>query len=381
MYVSRASTALARDAAAELVAAVALHRKGREPCTHRHGADMVEVDRRDPLHDRVCGCQCHPLVVIGEEQRELVAAEPEGLAALAESRADLREDAVARRMPVAVVDLLEVVDVDEAERQRPRLLLRTQQLALEALVELTVIAEPGQRIREREAHRPQRAVRGALVQRDCEQRPDERHRQDRRTLPQDDEHQRRRRHERERHDGRADVRPHQLEVRLAAAERDRGGDQDDVDDIVGCGREHDSRYHCTDALAVDGSDQQTCGEGDESENCNVERDPLERSVLGELDDGCRREQKQSTGGPTEEHDRGNGEHEREREHAAAGLRVDRHGEALRERRSRGERGEADQRATAVCRGREGVTGRDEDTEARQTDRENEGVKPAGRDRL
>jgi hypothetical protein len=35
----------------------------------------------------------------------------------------------------------------------------------------------------------------------------------------------------------------------------------------------------------------------------------------------------------------------------------------------------------VGRGREGVTGRDEDTEARQTDRENEGVKPAGRDRL
>ena len=71
-------------------------------------------------------------------------------------------------MPVAVVDPLEVVDVDEAERQRPCLLLRTQQLALEPLVELAVIAEPGQRIREREAHCPQRSVRRALVQRDCE---------------------------------------------------------------------------------------------------------------------------------------------------------------------------------------------------------------------
>ena len=177
------------------------------------------------------------------------------------------------------------------------------------------------------------------------------------------------------------MRPHQLEVRLAAAERDRSRDQHDVDDIVGSGREHDSRYDRTDALAVDGSDQQTCGEGDESENCDIERDPLQRSVLRELDDGCRREEKQCAGGPAEEHDRGNGEHEREREHAAAGLGVDRHGEAFGERRSRGERGEADQRATAVCCGREGVTGRDEDTEARQTDRENEGVKPAGRDRL
>jgi len=152
----------------ELVTAVALHGEGREPRTDRHGADVVEVDRRDPLHDRIRGCQCHPLVVFGEEQRELVAAESEGLAALAEPRTDLREDAVPRRMPVAVVDPLEVVDVDEAERQRPRLLLRAQQLALEPLVELAVIAEPGQRIREGEPHRPQRSVRRALVQRDCE---------------------------------------------------------------------------------------------------------------------------------------------------------------------------------------------------------------------
>ena len=55
-------------------------------------------------------------------------------------------------MPVAIVDLLEVVDVDEAERQRPRLLLGPQQFALEPLVEVTVIAEPGQRIGQRQPH-------------------------------------------------------------------------------------------------------------------------------------------------------------------------------------------------------------------------------------
>jgi hypothetical protein len=55
---------------------------------------------------------------------------------------------------VAVVDLLEVVDVHEAERQGPRLFLRAQQFALQPLVEVTVIAEPGQRIREREPHGP-----------------------------------------------------------------------------------------------------------------------------------------------------------------------------------------------------------------------------------
>ena len=136
----------------QLVAAVALHREGREPRADRHGADVIEVDGRDPLDDRVRSCERHTLVVIDEQERELVAAEPEGLAALTQPRADLRKDAVARRVPVAVVDLLEVVDVDEAERQRPRLLFGAQQLTLEPLVEVTVIAEPGQRIGERQPH-------------------------------------------------------------------------------------------------------------------------------------------------------------------------------------------------------------------------------------
>ena len=54
----------------------------------------------------------------GQEKRELVSSEPEGLAALAEARGDLREHAIADRMAEAVVDLLEVVDVEEAEGER-----------------------------------------------------------------------------------------------------------------------------------------------------------------------------------------------------------------------------------------------------------------------
>ena len=57
-------------------------------------------------------------------------------------------------MSKPVVDLLEVVDVHEAERQRRRVLLRRLQLALEPLVEVTMIAEPRERIRQRETHRP-----------------------------------------------------------------------------------------------------------------------------------------------------------------------------------------------------------------------------------
>ena len=60
---------------------------------------------------------CLGLVVLGQEQGELVAAEAEGLAVLAERGREPREDAVAGRMAEEVVDALEVVDVDEAEAE------------------------------------------------------------------------------------------------------------------------------------------------------------------------------------------------------------------------------------------------------------------------
>ena len=177
------------------------------------------------------------------------------------------------------------------------------------------------------------------------------------------------------------MRAHQLQIRLAAAERDRRGDQDDVDDVVGGGCKHDPRDHGADALAVNRSDQRTCRESDECEHRDVEGDSLQRSMLGELDDGRGREQKESAGRPTEQDDRGNREDECQREHTSAGLRVDRHREAFRESRGRGEGGEADQRAPAVRCRREDVPGRDQDTEASQTDWKDESGKPAGCDRL
>ena len=78
---------------------------------------------------------------------------------------------------------------------------------------------------------------------------------------------------------------HQVEIGLAAAERDRGRDQDDVDDVVGGGCEHDARDHGADGLAVDGSNQRAGGESDKSEDGDVERDALEGPVLGELNNG------------------------------------------------------------------------------------------------
>ena len=65
---------------------------------------------------RLGGGHGRALVQARKQQRELVTAEPERLAALAQPPGDLRQDAVAGRMAEAVVDPLEVVDVDQAER-------------------------------------------------------------------------------------------------------------------------------------------------------------------------------------------------------------------------------------------------------------------------
>ena len=73
----------------QLVPPAALHREGRQPGADRHGADVIEVDCRDPFNDRVRSSEGHTLVVVDEQERELVAAEPEGFPALTQSRTDL----------------------------------------------------------------------------------------------------------------------------------------------------------------------------------------------------------------------------------------------------------------------------------------------------
>ena len=141
----------------QLVSTVTLHRERRETRADGDLTDVVEVDGRDPLDDRLRRGQRRRLVMVGEQQRELVSSEAERLSALTEPRRDLREHAVPRRVSEAVVDPLEVVDVHQAERQRACLLFGVQQLALQSLVEVAVVAEAGEGIREREPHRAERA--------------------------------------------------------------------------------------------------------------------------------------------------------------------------------------------------------------------------------
>ena len=73
---------------------------------------------------------------------------------------------------MTVVHLLEVVDVEQAEGQREASSCALSR-SLEPLVEVAVIAEPGQRVGQRKAHGLERAVHRALVERDGDKRADE----------------------------------------------------------------------------------------------------------------------------------------------------------------------------------------------------------------
>src|SRR5581483_10884828 len=87
-------------------------RERRDAGAHGDRADVSEAPARDPPDDRLSGLEGRRLVRPGEEECELVTAEPERLASLAQPGRDLREHAVARGVPVLVVDPLEVVDVE-----------------------------------------------------------------------------------------------------------------------------------------------------------------------------------------------------------------------------------------------------------------------------
>jgi hypothetical protein len=110
---------------------------------------------------------------IGQEQRELVAPEPERLTARSEARADGREHEVADRVPMTVVDVLEVVDVEEADADR-RAALRRRHLVVEALVEPAAIAHARERIGDGGPHGLECAQLRALVEVEGDERAEER---------------------------------------------------------------------------------------------------------------------------------------------------------------------------------------------------------------
>ena len=101
------------------VALASVLRERRDAGADGDRAVLADAPFADALDDRARDLECGGLVDAGEEERELVAAEPERLAALAEPGRDLREHAVAGRVAVLVVDALEVVEVEQAHGDEP----------------------------------------------------------------------------------------------------------------------------------------------------------------------------------------------------------------------------------------------------------------------
>ena len=124
----------------------------------RHRPAVLELDRRDPGEHRLGDRDPVRLAVPGQEQRELVSADPEALAAGAQAARDPGEHLVAGRMAVAVVDRLEVVDVEEDDRDRRADRVGTVERMLEPLEEVPRVAETGERIGQRETRRLARST-------------------------------------------------------------------------------------------------------------------------------------------------------------------------------------------------------------------------------
>jgi hypothetical protein len=93
------------------------------------------------------------LVEIVDEDRELVAAEPSGRVALAEAAHDPlthdTEQVVAGRVPEAVVDGLEVVEVDEQYGELTAVPLQPRRGVIDPITEERLVGQPRQRVVER----------------------------------------------------------------------------------------------------------------------------------------------------------------------------------------------------------------------------------------
>ena len=238
----------------QLVAVRRLAREGRDAGADGHRADVLEAELRDPLDDRGRGRDRLALVVAGRSSAN--SSPPSRNASpfwrsVAASRESTRSPA---GWPKRSLTRLKS---STSTRQRLKLHavpLGLDQLALEPLVEMAVVAEPGQRVGQREPHRAERAVGRALVERDREQRADEGRGQKRRALPEDDEHERGRRHQREEDDRPAQAGADQLEERPPRRDGHDERDEHEVDPVLRRGRDADLGDQRVGSVAGDEAD-------------------------------------------------------------------------------------------------------------------------------
>ena len=114
-----------------------------------------------------------------EDHRELVAADAAGDVGVADDLADalgdLGQHRVAGEVADPVVDRLEVVEVEDDQREAPVVALGARGLAREGLVEVAAVVQPGERVEiglvARLAEAPRILDRGARAQRQLGRRP------------------------------------------------------------------------------------------------------------------------------------------------------------------------------------------------------------------
>ena len=122
----------------------------RDPDRDRDSAGEAELDPIEALGEPGRERDRTLLTAARDDHGELLTADPADDIARADARAEvvgeIRQHVVADRVPEDVVDLLEVVDVDHHDCD-VRVLCRGQrQLAAEALVEIAVVVEAGERV-------------------------------------------------------------------------------------------------------------------------------------------------------------------------------------------------------------------------------------------
>ena len=103
-----------------------------------------------PFLESAADLQCAVGIGVGHEDRELVAADPKGAIGIAD---DFRDEApkvaqqlVAGRVAVAVVEHLQVVEVDQQQGHRHLVTVVPLELTLELLLERAVIAKASQAV-------------------------------------------------------------------------------------------------------------------------------------------------------------------------------------------------------------------------------------------
>ena len=129
----------------ELVRGVGVRRERGDPDADRDRVSRRGVHQRELLLDLLeLAVRAH--LVEREDDRELVAAEAKCLGVIrpTQEAADQHQQVVADGMTVAVVDLLEVVDVDQAERERPAVALTFGDPLSQGSLVGAVVAQPGQ---------------------------------------------------------------------------------------------------------------------------------------------------------------------------------------------------------------------------------------------